>query len=124
MSANTLFTKYLSARAQEDVAGLVRLAPDGRPSTPAELVEKVLKQFEGTFMTFRYVHEPLREHGEVVFHERDLLNVVLAVHESIIRIRSDLRNWAGVLYDPGDEGRSAGEVLDRLTAAYRAALLG
>jgi len=116
-----LFEEHLSAGAQHDVAALVRRNPDLRQASPAELVD-VLRQFDGTFVKFRYVHETLYEEGQAVFHQGDLLNVTHAVHDSILRLRPDFRPWAGVIWERDQDTRPAAAILDAMTAAYRRAL--
>jgi hypothetical protein len=110
----------LSATAQEDVASRLRLAPDARKATPRELLD-VLAQFEGTFVKFRYAHEELRAKGTITFHQGDIANVLVAVHDSIIALRPDFGPWNGVIWD-GQDTSSAALTLHKMTAAYRRAL--
>lgn len=110
----------LSAESQQDIASRVRLVRDFRQATPGDMVE-VLKQFDGTFVKFRYVHEELQKHGRVAFHHGDISNVLQAVHDSIIALRPDLGPWNGVIYD-GQDTTSSARTLDRMTAPYRRAL--
>ena len=111
----TLFTT-LSSDAQDEVAARIRLSPDGRKATSPDLVD-VLKQFEGTFVKFRYPLSP----GSHAFHQGDIRNVLLALHDSIIQLRPDLGPWSGVIWD-GEATTSSARQLDRVTSAYRLAL--
>ncbi len=83
----------LSHRAQEDVASLLLVG--ARPATVEGLV-KSLKEFEGTFQQWRYLHE----HDQAVFHEGNMAAVIHAVHLSIVRARPDFGPWPGVIVDP------------------------
>lgn len=89
-----LFSRYLFAKAQADVASGVRMAT-GKIASIGD-VEDVLRQFHKTFETWRYLHEHM---DGAVFHERDVLNVVAAVHESILRLHPDWRPWPGVIQE-------------------------
>jgi hypothetical protein len=112
-----LFTT-LSQDAQHEVAARVRLRPDGRQATAAELVD-VLKLFQGTFVEFRYLHE-LPPGSSKTFHTGDIWNVLLALHDSTIQLRPDLGPWNGVIWD--HEKTTAANQLGKVTAAYRLAL--
>ena len=83
----------LSPKAKEDVASL--LLEDGKPTTPESQVQ-VLKEMEGTFEKWRYMHE----HDRVDFHEGNMAAVIHAVHHSIVRARPDFGPWPGVIVDP------------------------
>jgi len=83
----------LSRAAQEDVVKPLLLA--GGPAT-VEGLAKVLADFEGTFQQWRYIHE----HGELAFHEGNMVAVIQAVFESIVRLRPDFGAWPGVIVDP------------------------
>lgn len=83
----------LSRRAQEDVASFLHV--DAQPAT-VEGLARSLKEFEGTFQRWRYMHE----HSEVAFHEGNMVAVILAVYSSVVRLRPDLGPWPGVIIDP------------------------
>ena len=59
-----LFSDYLSPAAQRDLASSVRMASTGEAPSVSELVE-VLRQFDGTFQRWRYLHE----YDGAAFHE-------------------------------------------------------
>ncbi len=82
----------LSRAAQEDVVKPLLL--DDGPAT-VEGLANVLAEFEGTFQRWRYLHE----HRELAFHEGNMLAVVQAVYESIVRLRPDFGPWPGVIVD-------------------------
>ena len=79
--------------AQEDVASFLLL--DAKPATVDGLLA-VLKDFEGTFQQWRYMHE----HSELAFHEGNMVAVIRAVYDSIVRLRPDFGPWPGVIVDP------------------------
>lgn len=83
----------LSRAAQEDIVKPLLL--DGRPAT-VESVIGVLTDFEGTFQKWRYMHE----HREIAFHEGNMVAVLRAVYESVVRLRPDFGPWPGVIVDP------------------------
>ncbi len=83
----------LSPAARADIASFLLL--DGKPAT-VEGLGGVLKEFEGTFQEWRYVHE----HTEVAFHEGNMVAVIHAVYHSVVRLRPDFGPWPGVIVDP------------------------
>ncbi len=83
----------LSRAAQEDIVRPLLL--DGAAAS-VEGLAKVLAEFEGTFQKWRYMHE----HREVAFHEGNMVAVVQAVYESLVRLRPDFGPWPGVIVDP------------------------
>jgi len=83
----------LSRTAQEDIVRPLLL--DGGAAS-VEGLAKVLADFEGTFQKWRYMHE----HRELAFHEGNMVAVVQAVYESIVRLRPDFGPWPGVIVDP------------------------
>ncbi len=88
-----LFSKYLSEAAQRDIASGVRMASTSEAPSIDDLVG-VLRQFDGTFNRWRYLHE---DFDGATFHEGDMMNVIAAVHESILRLHPDWRPWRGVI---------------------------
>jgi hypothetical protein len=83
----------LPRAAQEDVASFLHV--DAHPATVEGLVRS-LKEFEGTFQRWRYMHE----HTEIAFHEGNMVAVIRAVCRSIVRLRPDFGPWPGVIVDP------------------------
>jgi hypothetical protein len=83
----------LSATARADIASFLLLS--GKPAT-VEGLGGVLKEFEGTFQGWRYMHE----HEEIAFHEGNMVAVIRAVYDSIVRLRPDFGPWPGVIVDP------------------------
>jgi hypothetical protein len=82
----------LTPAARADIASF--LALDGKPATEGGL-RRVLREFDGTFKGWRYMHE----HSEIAFHEGNMIAVLRAVYFSVVRLRADFANWPGVIYD-------------------------
>jgi hypothetical protein len=93
--------RTLSQGAQEEIASLLTI--DNQPATVATLLD-ALKDFEGTFQQWRYMHENLGKRT-ITFHEGNMIATMHAIYQSIIRLRPDFAPWPGVIVDPNDPGR-------------------
>lgn len=84
----------LSAKAQQDIVAQLRTT-EGPASVDDVLT--ILRELEGSFEKWRYVHEQIIRFQKATFHEEKLVTLVRAVHQSIIAQRPDFAPWPGVI---------------------------
>ena len=84
----------LSVQAKEDIASRVQI--DGRPVTIDGLLA-LLKDCDGTFEQWRYLHEQLVRFEITTFHGDRIVAITRAIHASIVQLRRDFDQWPGVM---------------------------
>jgi hypothetical protein len=82
--------RVLASDVQRRIASSVLL--NGRPTDVDGLID-ALTQCEGTFETWRHLHE----HENADFHEPYIVDVTRALHASILALHPEWRNWPGVI---------------------------
>lgn len=81
--------EQLDPATQDDIASRVHL--DGKRTNTADLID-ALKRCEGTFVTWRYVHE----HENADFYEGWISEVTRALHRSMLEANPDFWLWPGI----------------------------